>query len=108
MQLHCGVLVPVAHAQQMVIFVRHAERADGGPAGAWAAPADPCCRLRAGRAENLAKMLADAGVKVYATEFHHAGHGQAARVETRPENRPLPPTIWRARARWTDHRAMSA
>ena len=69
-----ALLVPIAaQAQQMVIFVRHAERADGGagmtPAGA---PADPLLSAAGqARAEKLATMLADAGIKaIYATEFH--------------------------------------
>lgn len=70
-----ALLVPIAaQAQQMVIFVRHAERADGGagmtPAGG--APADPLLSAAGqARAEKLATMLADAGIKaIYATEFH--------------------------------------
>jgi len=68
-------LVPVAaQAQQMVIFVRHAERADGGTGtGAMTgAPADPLLSAAGqARAEKLAAMLADAGIKaIYATEFH--------------------------------------
>lgn len=62
-----------AHAQQMIIFVRHAERADGG-AGANAmtsAPADPLLSAAGeARAARLAGMLADSGIKaIFATEF---------------------------------------
>jgi broad specificity phosphatase PhoE len=64
-----------ARAQQTVIFVRHAERADGGaPAGAQmsATPADPLLSAAGqARAEKLATMLRDAGIKaIYVTEFH--------------------------------------
>jgi broad specificity phosphatase PhoE len=69
------LLVPaVAGAQQMVIFVRHAERADGGPAPGTmtGAPADPLLSPAGqARAARLAVMLADAGIKaIFATEFH--------------------------------------
>jgi broad specificity phosphatase PhoE len=63
-----------AAAQQTVIFVRHAERADGGAGGTNAmtgTPADPSLS-EAGvtRAARLAAMLADAGVKgIYTSEF---------------------------------------
>jgi len=64
----------VASAQQMVIFVRHAERADGGPGAATmtGAPADPLLSPAGqARAAKLATMLAEAGVKaIFATEFH--------------------------------------
>ena len=70
------VLLPaVAHAQSLVIFVRHAERADGGagmasksPTGA---PADPLLSAEgAARAAKLAALLADSRIKaVYVTEF---------------------------------------
>jgi broad specificity phosphatase PhoE len=59
----------------MIVFVRHAERADGG-AGAGAmtspAPADPLLSAAGqARAARLAGMLTDAGIKgIYATEFH--------------------------------------
>jgi broad specificity phosphatase PhoE len=70
------VLVPAtAAAQQTVIFVRHAERADGG-AGAQTgamsgAPADPSLSVAGeARAARLATMLADAGIKaIFTTEF---------------------------------------
>jgi len=60
-------------AQQTVIFVRHAERADGGAGGAamTGAPADPSLSdAGAARAARLATMLADAGVKgIYTSEY---------------------------------------
>ena len=61
-------------AQQTVIFVRHAERADGGagsPNAMTGAPADPSLSdAGAARAARLATMLADAGVKgIYTSEF---------------------------------------
>ena len=68
-------LPAAASAQQMIVFVRHAERADGG-AGAGSmtspTPADPLLSAAGqARATKLAGMLADAGVKaIYATEFH--------------------------------------
>lgn len=62
----------MAHAQKLVIVVRHAERADGGqsPAGAMTA-ADPLLSAAGeARAAKLAAMLADAGVKsIFVTEF---------------------------------------
>jgi broad specificity phosphatase PhoE len=63
----------VAWAQQTVIVIRHAERADGG-AGAntmTATPSDPpLSPLGEARAARLASMLADAGVTaIYTTEF---------------------------------------
>ncbi|HEX5069670.1 MAG TPA: phosphoglycerate mutase family protein [Vicinamibacterales bacterium] len=65
-----------ARAQETVIFVRHAERADGG-AGARtgamsAAPADPLLSAAGqARAQKLATVLRDANIKaIYATEFH--------------------------------------
>lgn len=68
------VAVPaVAAAQQTVIFVRHAERADGGAgtSSMTGAPADPSLSAEGERrAAKLAAMLADAGVTaIYATEF---------------------------------------
>ena len=69
-----AVLVPgVAAAQQTVIFVRHAERADGGAGtkSMTGAPADPLLSAAGeARASRLAAMLADAGITgIYATEF---------------------------------------
>jgi broad specificity phosphatase PhoE len=69
------VAVPAAAAaQSLVIFVRHAERADGG-AGAntsmTGAPADPLLSAAGeARAGKLATMFADAGIKaIYTSEF---------------------------------------
>jgi len=64
----------VAFAQSMVIFVRHAERADGGPGAGTTmtgAPADPLLSAAGkARAEKLAMMLAESGVKaIYTSEF---------------------------------------
>jgi broad specificity phosphatase PhoE len=80
------ILPAVADAQQMVIFVRHAERADGG-AGAAAMTAAPDPLLSAAgqaRAAKLAGMLADAGIKaIVATEFRRTqdtGKPLAARL----------------------------
>jgi len=73
--LAVSLAVPVvASAQQTVIFVRHAERADAGATtGAMsAAPADPLLSAAGqARAQKLATMLRDAGIKaIYVTEFH--------------------------------------
>jgi broad specificity phosphatase PhoE len=67
-------LPAAATAQQLVIVVRHAERADGGATAAQGmskAPADPeLSAAGAARATRLAAMLADAKVAaIYATEF---------------------------------------
>jgi len=67
------VVAAPAAAQQTVIFVRHAERADGG-AGAPSmdgAPADPSLSTAGdARAAKLATTLADAGIKgIYTSEF---------------------------------------
>ena len=64
----------MAFAQSMVIFVRHAERADGGPGagtGMTGTPADPLLSAAGkARAEKLATMLAESGVKaIYTSEF---------------------------------------
>ncbi len=67
------VLPAVARAQQTVIFVRHAERADGGVGANMmvATPADPLLSAAGeARAARLAAMLADAGIRaIFATEF---------------------------------------
>jgi len=85
--LGMALLLPAeAFAQQTVIFVRHAERADGGAAMApGAAPADPLLSaIGEARAAKLATMLADAGIKaIYATEFRRTqdtGKPLAARL----------------------------
>jgi len=64
----------IAAAQQTVIVVRHAERADGGAAantGMTDKPADPpLSAIGEARAAKLATMLAEAGVTaIYTTEF---------------------------------------
>ena len=68
------ILTPaVAHAQKMVILVRHAERADGGtPPAGMKGPADPLLSAAGeARAQKLAAMLAESGVTaIYTTEFH--------------------------------------
>jgi broad specificity phosphatase PhoE len=72
-----ALLLPsVASAQQTIIFVRHAERADSGASVDMmtAAPADPPLTAAGeARANKLAAMLADAGIKaIFATEFKRA------------------------------------
>jgi broad specificity phosphatase PhoE len=66
-----AMLLPsVAAAQQLVIVVRHAERADGGtpPMGGTADP--PLSAVGKARADKLAAMLSSSGVTaIYATEF---------------------------------------
>ena len=60
----------MAAAQQLVIVVRHAERADGGtpPMGGTADP--PLSAAGKARADKLAGMLTSSGVAaIYATEF---------------------------------------
>ena len=77
-----------ADAQQTVIIVRHAERADGGAgaaASAMTAPADPLLSAAGeARAARLASMLADAKIAaIYATEFRRTqdtGKPLAARL----------------------------
>lgn len=78
----------LAFAQSLVIFVRHAERADGG-AGAntsmTGAPADPLLSAAGeARAARLATMLADSGIKaIYTSEFRRTqdtGKPLAARL----------------------------
>ena len=68
------VIAPgAAFAQSLVIFVRHAERADGGAKAQTmtSTPADPLLsEAGEARAARLATMLADAGIKaIYTTEF---------------------------------------
>jgi broad specificity phosphatase PhoE len=79
-----------AHAQQMVLLVRHAERADGGAAanpGMSNAPADPALSAAGeARAARLATMLADANIKaIFASEFRRTkdtGAPLAAKLKT--------------------------
>lgn len=65
-----AIAVPVA-AQQTVILVRHAERADGGMGVAdpkTGAPPDPSLSaIGEARAARLATMLSDAGIKAIVT-----------------------------------------
>lgn len=69
----CAMMVPAVAKGQMVIVVRHAERADGGAAapGSMTTGNDPeLSDAGKARAEKLATMLADAGVvAIYTTEF---------------------------------------
>jgi broad specificity phosphatase PhoE len=105
------LLVPaVAHAQQLVIFVRHAERADNGaPAASMTgAPADPLLSAAGqARAEKLAAMLADAGIKaIYATEFHRTqdtGKPLAAKLGLKVQPIPASDTAALVAAIKTDH-----
>jgi broad specificity phosphatase PhoE len=64
-----SLCVPVAaRAQKLVFVVRHAERADSGQMQAQTDPA--LSAAGEARAEKLAGMLRDAGIKgIYATEF---------------------------------------
>lgn len=69
----CGMMVPVVAEAQMVIVVRHAERADGG-AGTGASMTtsnDPeLSEVGKARAQKLAAMLGDAGVvAIYTTQY---------------------------------------
>lgn len=65
--------IPAVAKGQMVIVVRHAERADGGatPGTSMAASPDPALsEAGKARAEKLAAMLGDAGVAaIYTTEY---------------------------------------
>lgn len=66
------LLPSLALAQKLVYVVRHAERADGGaPPAGMTAPADPeLAAAGEARAQKLAAMLADAGVKaIFSTEY---------------------------------------
>jgi broad specificity phosphatase PhoE len=69
----CAMMVPIVAEAQMVIVVRHAERADGG-AGTGAAMTsgnDPeLSEAGKARAQKLAAMLGDAGiVAIYTTQY---------------------------------------
>lgn len=71
--LVAAMITPSVASAQMVIVVRHAERADAGaPAGAamTAAPDPELSAAGKARAQALAAMLKDAGVTaIYTTEF---------------------------------------
>ena len=64
------VLPSIAVAQQLVIVVRHAERADGGTPAMGGTNDPPLSAAGKARADRLAAMLSSSGVTViYATEF---------------------------------------
>ena len=65
----CAMMVPIVAEAQMVIVVRHAERADGGVSMAPAS--DPeLSEVGKARAQKLAGMLGDAGiVAIYTTQY---------------------------------------
>lgn len=69
----CAMMVPIVAEAQMVIVVRHAERADGGAgtAAAMTSGNDPeLSEAGKARAQKLAAMLGDAGVvAIYTTQF---------------------------------------
>jgi len=88
-----AMVMPAIVEAQMVIVVRHAERADGGAGSGNAMTASPDPELSETgkvRAQKLAAMLGDAGVvAIYTTEFRRtkdtaaplaAGTGVAAEV----------------------------
>lgn len=68
-----AMMIPVVAEAQMVILVRHAERADGGAGTGSTMTGSNDPELSAAgkaRAEKLAAMLADAGVvAIYTTEY---------------------------------------
>lgn len=69
----CAMMVPMAAEAQMVIVVRHAERADGGPApgASMTTSSDPeLSEAGKARAQKLAAMLGEAGVvAIYTTQY---------------------------------------
>ena len=69
----CAMMVPIVAEAQMVIVVRHAERADGGAgtASAMGGTSDPeLSEAGKARAQKLAAMLGDAGiVAIYTTQY---------------------------------------
>jgi len=69
----CAMMVPMAAQAQMVIVVRHAERADGGagaPASMGGSTDPELSEAGKARAQKLAAMLADAGiVAIYTTQY---------------------------------------
>lgn len=87
-----AVMVPMLAEAQMVILVRHAERADGGAgtAAAMTSGNDPeLSDVGKARAQKLASMLSDAGiVAIYTTEFRRTKDTAAplaARIGVTPE-----------------------
>lgn len=66
----CAMMIPMVAEAQMVIVVRHAERADGG-ASTMTGGSDPeLSDAGKARAQKLAAMLGDAGVvAIYTTEY---------------------------------------
>jgi len=68
-----AMVAPTLAEAQMVIVVRHAERADGGAAAGstmTAAPDPELSEVGKARAQKLAAMLADAGVvAIYTSQF---------------------------------------
>lgn len=76
MRIFLGILLlaataQTATAQGVVFFVRHAERADSGGMAATTMATDPDLSAAGkNRAESLAAMLRDAGIKaIYTTEY---------------------------------------
>lgn len=71
--LAAAVVMPAVASAQMVIVVRHAERADGGAGaqvGMTAAPDPELSAAGKARAATLAEMLKDAGITaIYTTEY---------------------------------------
>jgi broad specificity phosphatase PhoE len=66
-------MATAAHAQKLVLVVRHAERADSGAAPMQAQTDPPLSAAGEARASKLAKMLGDAGIRaIYATEYRRA------------------------------------
>ncbi len=68
----CAMMVPMVAQAQMVIVMRHAERADGGVAPpSMAGSSDPeLSVVGKARAQKLAAMLGDAGVvAIYTTQY---------------------------------------
>lgn len=87
-----AMMVPIVAEAQMVILVRHAERADGGasPGSSMTASPDPgLSEVGKARAQKLATMLGDAGVlAIYTTEYRRTKDTAAplaARIGVTPE-----------------------
>lgn len=67
----CLLAPSAAFAQKLVIVVRHAERADGGSMSKTAQTDPVLSKEGEARAQRLASMLAESGIKaIYATEYH--------------------------------------